>query len=113
MSKRICPWPFIGGARTPEPGISTPNLPSADGAELGSCLAGFADAEYAATGRDARCEYCAFRLGTRPNQCLATVADALKCVLEHETFFCHIHNQVCEGYAMLRSAAPPPAQQEQ
>ena len=103
LPRRQMPWEYSGAANIPAPG-KVPNVPSAEGAEIGEYLAAFADAEYQKTGHDARCEDCAFRLGTYPNQCLATVADALKCVLEGETFDCHVHKQVCEGYAMLRAA---------
>lgn len=38
---------------------------------------------------DERCSTCAFRLGTPANQCGDTLADAMKCIVEHEPFYCH------------------------
>ncbi len=40
--------------------------------------------------KDERCASCAFRFGTVPNGCPQTQLDALKCVLEQETFSCHV-----------------------
>lgn len=49
---------------------------------------------------DERCASCAFRLGTVPNGCLQTQCDAMKCVMEHEPFFCHATEltEVCAGW---------------
>lgn len=38
---------------------------------------------------DERCKSCAFRLGTVPNGCPQTQADALKAVVEKVPFLCH------------------------
>jgi hypothetical protein len=96
-----------------------PNLPCPLGAEAGSHLARFVAAERAAHPERYRnltepCGTCAFRAGTLPNQCLATVADALKCVMEGDRFLCHEspvdadgeHTGVCMGWAVLRGATP-------
>lgn len=87
------PWPFAG------PGPLGPNLPTPAGAALGRDLACLADLECQLTGRDARCEDCAFRLDTVPNQCLGTVVTALKCVAEGVAFDCHKTPKLCGGYA--------------
>lgn len=101
MSK--LPWDFVEGRDTPEPGFS-PAKSCDVGTEFGSELARFADGEYAKTGRDARCLDCAFRKGTPPNQNVATLANALKCVFEgEEIFYCHVNRgKPCEGYLMLK-----------
>lgn len=59
----------------------------------------------------ARCGDCAFRAGTLPNQNAATVMNALKCVVEGETFYCHKGvpegeeaSRPCGGYVILRVA---------
>ena len=95
------------------------NAPCEDGRRLGAAIARFADAaqpaysaEFAAEGKPVpqRCSTCAFRLGTYPNGCLPTVADALKCAMEGVDFRCHEKDamtpegpQVCVGWAMLVS----------
>lgn len=95
------PYPYIDGAEgEPRPGFVR-NEPSPEGAELAAELARFADAEYVKTGRDTRCETCAFRLGTVPNQCLATVANALKSAVEKDPFLCHESDRPCGGWAGL------------
>ncbi len=40
--------------------------------------------------KDERCASCAFRYGTVPNGCPQTMLDAMKCVMEHKTFSCHV-----------------------
>lgn len=40
--------------------------------------------------KDERCASCAFRHGTVPNGCPQTQLDAVKCVLEKQTFNCHV-----------------------
>lgn len=56
---------------------------------------------------DERCKSCAFRLGTVPNGCLQTQADAFKAVIEDVPFLCHqadrLH-QVCHGWFAARHA---------
>ncbi len=39
---------------------------------------------------DERCASCAFRHGTVPNGCPQTQLDAMKAVMEKETFYCHV-----------------------
>lgn len=57
---------------------------------------------------DERCKTCAFRLGTVPNGCLQTMADAMKCVLEGVPFLCHQgpepHEKTCHGWYAARVA---------
>lgn len=89
------------------------NVPSAEGAELGEQLARFADMEEPRVlaqfpGIKPRCNDCAFRRGTLPNQCLPTVMDALKCVVESSPFYCHKGIQegdepkrLCGGFQLL------------
>lgn len=95
----------------------TRNEPSEEGAKVGEMIARFADnaattyaADFASRGMPVpqRCSTCAFRLGTHPNRCLATVSDALKCVMELHDFCCHDKDaqtpegpQVCVGWAMI------------
>lgn len=56
---------------------------------------------------DERCKSCAFRLGTVPNGCVQTQADALKAVVEDVPFLCHqadkLH-QLCHGWYAARWA---------
>lgn len=104
MSRKL-PWEFIETEGVPAERL-VPNLPCEVGAEFGAEIARFADNEYATTGRDARCLDCAFRKGTTPNQCVATLANAFKCLYEREELFmCHVNKgKPCEGYLMLRRA---------
>jgi hypothetical protein len=55
-----------------------------------------------------RCMSCAFRKGAHlANGSPATQMAALKCVIEHEPFYCHdVHRQgqLCSGYVMMRLA---------
>ena len=104
MEKRKAelPYPFS------TPGVpgsnAVPNLPSSMGEELGKQLARFADIEAKAQPEARpRCDDCAFKLGTTPNRCLSTVADALKCVVEREPFFCHKEDppKLCAGFILL------------
>lgn len=87
-----------------------PNRPSDEGRAVGKELARLADAAEAETlkrfpNAKVRCKSCAFRAGTFPNGCLATVGDALKCVLEQRPFYCHEKpanenpTELCAGYA--------------
>lgn len=87
-------FPF---ATTSEP-TGIPNIPSLEGSELGRELARLADSEYRRTGRDTRCDDCAFRLGTVPNQCAGTLIDAFKCIVDGITFHCHQTDRPCGGY---------------
>ena len=55
-----------------------------------------------------RCQSCAFRHGPHvPNGSVATVMDALKCVMEGHEFQCHQPDrkgQPCSGWAMFMLA---------
>lgn len=93
------PWPFTSDLPGPR---TTPNLPTPEGAELGRELARLADSAYASSGRDTRCEDCAFRLGTTPNQCAPTLMDAIKCVAEGVPFNCHVTDRPCGGWVGAR-----------
>jgi hypothetical protein len=54
---------------------------------------------------DERCKTCAFRLGTVPNGCLQTMADAMKCALEGVPFHCHQDlRKPCHGWFAARYA---------
>lgn len=85
------------------------NLPTVQGAELGRELSRLAEPVIAASGY-ARCDDCAFRLGTTPNQCPQTLMDAIGCLRDGEPFYCHKGvkqgdkpKQLCAGYAALRA----------
>lgn len=85
----------------------TPNIPTPEGREAGAIIARFAD-EAAARfpAMQARCATCAFRRGTYPNECGATVLNALKCAIEGEAFECHEHvGRPCAGWAALRASS--------
>jgi hypothetical protein len=84
------------------------NRVSPEGKNLGKQLARLCDRQaeqFIVDGeweKDERCDSCAFRHGTVPNGCLQTQLDALKSVLEHEPFFCHVEqpkgSHVCSGW---------------
>jgi hypothetical protein len=89
----------------------TINLPTAEGAALGSHLARFADAEIAKLRAEhpnapERCSTCAFRSGTYPNACAVTLMNAFKCAMEHDPFYCHERDALCMGYLALKSTKP-------
>ena len=70
------------------------NRPTARGRELGKSLAKLADKAEASSGKRFpnqvnRCKTCAFRAGTIPNGCEETLMDAIKCVMEGVSFYCH------------------------
>lgn len=70
------------------------NEPSEYGAQCGAKLATMAEeGESLIDPEQAKCEPvctdCAFRRGTNPNRSAATVADAFKCAIEGEPFWCH------------------------
>jgi hypothetical protein len=77
------------------------NRVTPDGQRLGEQLSRMTDVEVGkliADGEwdhDERCASCAFRYGTVPNGCVQTQADALKAVMEHETFSCHVARDGC------------------
>lgn len=84
-----------------------PNRPTELGYALGRNLARFADVEEARK-PDApkRCGTCAFRDGTIPNGCEATVMDALKCTMELGIFYCHedkAGETACAGWNLLKT----------
>lgn len=84
------------------------NQPSEMGRALGKEMARFADQQEVKHGDiPPRCATCAFRHGTRPNGCLSTVGDAMKCILEQEPFYCHERvdergeRVLCMGFVLL------------
>lgn len=59
------------------------------------------------------CHDCAFRAGSIPNGCLATVADALKCTLTSEEFNCHHGtDRICAGYLFAMNQVPESTQRD-
>ena len=84
------------------------NLPSEDGSALGKELARLCDTE-AATKPDApaRCTTCAFRGGDHvANNSAETLMNALKCVMERTTFWCHHvdpngKSRACAGWRLM------------
>jgi hypothetical protein len=82
----------------------TLNRPCPLGRELGAHLARLTqpsiDAMAAAGISDDRCASCAFRLGTIPNGCIETQADALKSLMEGIPFYCHMKEPrvLCHGW---------------
>ena len=95
------------------------NQPCETGRELGRNLARFADVaeqEWRDSGISfvpQRCHSCAFKAGTYPNGCISTVADAMKCMMEREPFYCHHGikdgepSAVCGGWLLLQNGDPP------
>lgn len=82
------------------------NRPTELGREFGEQLARLCDnAEATTTTLHPRCATCAFRAGTLPNGCEATLMDALKCAMEGDTkFMCHERKgHACSGWLMMRS----------
>ena len=80
------------------------NRPSPEGRALGKELARLADAEPSVFSY-LRCGTCAFRAGTVPNGCTATLLDAIKCAIEGVPFYCHedkAGERPCAGWIMLR-----------
>lgn len=54
---------------------------------------------------DERCKTCAFRMGTVPNGCIQTQADAMKAVMEGIPFLCHQNmTKTCHGWFAGRRA---------
>lgn len=103
------PFDFIDGTNDPsKPGFipcEQATEPIAhECSELGSHLARFCEVEFEQTGRDTRCETCAFRRGTQANTTL-NVANALKCAMEGESFWCHETDRPCGGWVQLQEAA--------
>lgn len=88
-----------------------PNRPSEEGRALGKEMARLTDLAEAEDLKRFpkqrwRCGTCAFRLGTIPNGCTATMMDAVKCMVEGLPFMCHESpkgrsgepTQVCAGW---------------
>lgn len=105
------PWDYT----YPKPGEPVMlNAPTPEGAALGRELARLCDGAEAKASPSARkrCDDCAFRLGTVPNQCPSTLMNAVKCVVERDEFFCHRAldaegepRLVCAGYLLMTGAA--------
>lgn len=101
------PWDYS----YPKPGEPVMlNEPTPEGAALGRELARLCDGEEArgAPTVRKRCDDCAFRLGTVPNQCPSTLMNAVKCIAERDEFFCHRAfdaegepRLVCAGYLLM------------
>jgi hypothetical protein len=75
-------------------GNDVPNEPSPEGAALGRKLAQLAvraEAEQREIFPNMLpcCSDCALREGTTPNQCMSTLGDVVKCVVEGTPFYCH------------------------
>jgi hypothetical protein len=99
-----CPWPHIQGGDDPAK-YPVPNVATEEGRALGREVARMADAEYQRTGRDARCETCAFRGGEHiANGSPATLMSAVKCVMEGTPFYCHETERPCGGWTAAMAA---------
>lgn len=101
----------------PIPEGFTRNEPCDDGRKLGANLARHADNAEKRWREEmqyvpVRCSSCAFKEGTYPNGCLATVADATKCLVEGVPFYCHhkvkglhpderVPRTLCGGWILL------------
>jgi hypothetical protein len=89
-----------------------PNRPSAEGRAIGEQLARLTDKSEPIVraqfpNHKSRCKSCAFTAGTVPNECLPTVMDALKCVVDGIPFHCHQQfddngtpTDLCAGWAI-------------
>jgi hypothetical protein len=94
--------------------VNIKNEPTPEGRALGEQLARLTEVELAKLkpkfpNHAEPCGTCAFRRGTYPNGCLATVMDALKCVVENHDFMCHEHRKgepmtPCTGWFIAVSA---------
>lgn len=82
------------------------NRPTPEGRALGAELLRLLESDFAASPIAAeRCASCAFRPDTIPNGCVATLMDALKCVMEGWPFYCHMGDKpICVGYVIARNA---------
>jgi hypothetical protein len=87
------------------------NRPSPEGYALGKEIARLCDQEEAKQAKmlrptiPERCRTCAFRGGTIPNGCGATLLDAMHCIIEGLDFHCHEHgrtDQLCAGFQMMK-----------
>jgi hypothetical protein len=88
--------------------LFAPSRVSPEGQQAGRVLAAFAETGIETGVPDRRCGTCAFRMGTVPNGCLQTMADAAKCLAEGEVFECH-HREgaTCEGFRAASMVYPP------
>ncbi|MFA6031795.1 MAG: hypothetical protein WC889_02710 [Myxococcota bacterium] len=83
------------------------NVATPEGRLLGAELARLCDAEVAKSGKDGRCDTCAFRAGDHlANGSPETLMTALKCAMEREPFWCHEHDRPCAGWRMFRFDEP-------
>ena len=101
-----------------------PNRPSDLGRLLGHELARLTDREEVRVKRTfpqhrERCQTCAFRAGTVPNGCEATLMDAIKCVVEAIPFYCHEQldrekepTALCAGYVLAQGMRDEPLRDE-
>jgi hypothetical protein len=82
----------------------TRNRPTELGREAGFHLARLCDdAERSREPLHPRCRTCAFRAGSLPNRCEATVLDAHKCLIEDIPFMCHERKgKPCSGWVTMR-----------
>lgn len=95
--------------------VTMRNVPTPEGRILGEQIARLTEVDLAERRKRfpnhaEPCGTCAFRRGTYPNGCLATVMDALKCVVEGNTFYCHEHRkgkplEPCTGWFIASAAA--------
>jgi hypothetical protein len=107
------PWDFDLPV---DDGTDVPNEPSKEGARLGAVLAAAVDRVEPLARRRfpnmlPRCNDCAFRAGTTPNQCMSTQLDVLKCLIEAKPFYCHkgmaegdAPKRLCTGATVLVNA---------
>ena len=107
------PWDYSEAPRPGEP--TTPNVRSPEGAALGREIARlYAIEEPAQLARFPRmlprCDDCAARLGTLPNECAESTMDLVKCAIEGEPFYCHKGlregedpKRLCTGWLVLAS----------
>lgn len=79
------------------------NRRTTDGEALGAELTRFCDQEEASNPtKRRRCGTCAFRSGAHvANGSPETLMNALKCVMERTTFYCHEADRPCVGWRTL------------
>jgi hypothetical protein len=100
------PWPYSTLAEFGNP--ARRNLPTEAGRALGAELARLATIERLHAEKDLPlpCRDCAFELGTDPNGSEETLMDAVKCIMEGETFNCHVDaGKPCAGFLALKLPA--------
>lgn len=93
-----------------------PNLPDAQGRQMGALLAKWADEGERELRQHfpkhaPRCNDCALRQGTDPNGSVETLGDVMACLLRDVPFHCHKGvpdegqpHALCAGWMMARSA---------